>query len=122
LAKTKPGDKKDFHVWLKAIAGVAGADTPAKLERLLQNQACHCTTDNAEEWLSGTTQPSYEKERDIIKAFYAALPEVDVWEEYRLFVKGEPFFQGQRQRASQMDASLAQMLKESGGLPPGLLD
>jgi len=122
LQTTKPGDKEDFHVWLRSIAVVAGADAPAKLERLLQEQGCHCTTENAEEWLSGKSQPSYEKKRDIIKAFYAALPEVDVWEEYRLFVRGEPFFQGQKQRPSQMDASLAQMLQESGGLPPGLLD
>ncbi|MGI8425800.1 MAG: hypothetical protein ACR2FO_02800 [Actinomycetota bacterium] len=103
------------------MAQHAGVAEPAALQAFLQRSACHCTEENAEEWLNGTAVPGYDKKRDIIRAFHTALPDIEVWEEYRLFVKGEPFLQGRRARASFIDETLDQMLGQTG-LPPGLQD
>ena len=110
-----------FSAFLSAIAAHAGVADPAALSAFLQRRACHCTEENAEEWLSGAGQPGFDKTRDIIRAFHTALPDIEVWEEYRLFVKGEPFLQGKRARASYIDETLDQMLSQTG-LPPGLPD
>jgi len=114
-------EPRPFSVWLSAIAEHAGVSEPTALQRFLQRAACHCTEENAEEWLKGTTVPGFDKARDIIRAFHTALPDIEVWEEYRLFVKGEPFLQGKRARPSYIDETLDQMLSQTG-LPPGLPD
>jgi len=110
-----------FSAWLSAMASHAGVAEPAALQAFLQGQACHCTEQNAEEWLKGTSVPGFDKTRDIIRAFHNSLPDIEVWEEYRLFVKGEPFLQGRRARPSYIDETLNQMLSQTE-LPPGLPD
>lgn len=121
LAPTgKHNSSPSFTVWLKTMAEHARVADPASLHRFLMEHACHCTRESAAEWLSGR-DPSPEKSRDIIKAFHSAFPDLDVWEEYKRFVRGEPYMQGKRSRSSQIDQTLDEILQQSG-LPPGLTE
>lgn len=119
-AAAAESDSRRFSVWLKVMAEHAGVAEPSQLHAFLLEHGCQCTREAAGEWLGGT-DPSYEKSRDIIRAFHSAFPELEVWEEYRRFVKGEPFMQGTGSRPSHIGETLEQILKDTG-LPPGLPD
>lgn len=107
-----------FSAWLKVMAKYAEVDEPSRLNVFLVQHGCQCTREGVAEWLSGS-EPSYEKSRDIIKAFHLAFPDLEVWEHYRRFVKGEPFMQNEEMGSIQ--ETLEQILQRSG-LPPGLKD
>ncbi|MGH2773327.1 MAG: hypothetical protein ACRDIU_09360 [Actinomycetota bacterium] len=113
--------KPKFVEWLRAMADVANASSPAELQHLLLANNCHCTLEQATEWLQGTGEPTFDKTRDIIKAFYAALPGVEVWEEYRNFTLGKPFLQDVDKKSAALEEKLEDILRGSG-LPPPLSD
>lgn len=117
---TPESDSRRFSVWLKVMAEHADVTEASQLHAFLLEHGCQCTREAAGEWLSGT-DPSFEKSRDIIRAFHMAFPELEVWEEYRRFVKGEPYMQETGSRPSHIGETLEQILKDTG-LPPGLLD
>lgn len=109
---------RSFSVWLKAMAEYAGVADASSLHAFLLAQGCLCTRESTADWLSGK-DPSYEKSRDIIKAFHTAFPDLEVWQEYKRFVNGEPYLQSKG--GSGAGETLEQILKQSG-LPPGLQD
>lgn len=111
--------KPSFSTWLTAIAKEGGVDSAQELQDLLMQQDCHCTLEDAADWLQGVSEPSYEKTRDIIKALHNAFPEIEVWAEYRNFVEGRPFLEQQSGLAAEVEATLEAIVKQ-GGLPPPL--
>ncbi|MGI8523900.1 MAG: hypothetical protein ACR2K3_11420 [Nocardioides sp.] len=115
---TSPRDEPPFKEWLEPMALRAGAETPEKLHTLLLANNCHCTMEAVSAWLVGV-QPSFTKTRDIIKAFHKALPDVEVWEQYKLFTEGQPFLQPKSDRMNEIEADFEKMLKQTG-LPPPL--
>lgn len=111
--------KQSFSVWLTSITKAGGIDSAQELQKLLLQHDCHCTLEDAANWLQGAAEPSYEKTRDIIKSLYDALPQIEVWREYRRFVEGKPFLEEQTGLASEVTATLEAIAKQ-GGLPPPL--
>ena len=114
-AKPKP----KFVEWLRRMADIANASSPAELQHLLLANNCHCTLEQTTQWLEGTSEPTFDKTRDIIKTFYAALPGVEVWEEYRNFTLGKPFLQNVNRKSAALQERLEDIIKASG-LPPPL--
>lgn len=114
-----PPDKRRFSSWLKVMAEYAGVTEPSRLHTFLLDHGCQCTQDSAADWLAGG-DPSFEKSRDIIKAFHLAFPDIEVWEQYKRFVRGEPYMQLEPESTKARE-TLEDILQRSG-LPPGLTD
>lgn len=119
VRSSSPGpNPRSFSVWLKAMAEFAGVAEPSALHSFLMEHGCQCTKESVAAWLAGK-EPTFEKSRDIIKAFHLGFPDREVWAEYKRFVRGEPFMQAP---AGSGDKETLEQILHQTGLPPGLAD
>lgn len=104
-----------FSVWLARTAGRAGASGAAEVRALLTRYGCPCSAEAVELWLSGETEPGPDKRRAVIRALAAALPQVDVWDDYAAYLHG-----GGVVPDRPAEETLEDILRKNPRLPRGL--
>ncbi len=110
-----------FSTWLEGISRHFDLEDPTKLRAVLASNDCYCNESALAQWMSGASEPSFEKMRSILSALQRARPDVDVWENYRTFIQGgAPSDAGGGVTSRNTEATLDALLRDSPGLPPGL--
>lgn len=114
-------DGRRFSAWLKSIAGRAGAASPSELQRVLASHGCHCTTATVAAWLEARSEPGPAKMREAIVALNKALPDIDVWEEYRQYLQGREAPEApQKAELEEAGRLLDDVIAKDPRLPPRL--
>ena len=104
-----------FSLWLIRMATRAGAVGASEVRALLARHGCPCSAEAVELWLAGESEPGPDKRRAVIRALAAALPQVDVWDDYASYLEG-----GGPAPDKPPPDTLEDILKKNPGLPPGL--
>lgn len=104
-----------FSAWLARTAARAGARGAPEVRTLLARHGCSCSAEAVELWLAGDAEPGPDKRRAVIRALAAALPQVDVWDDYASYLAG-----GGPAPDKPAEPTLEDILKKNPGLPPGL--
>ncbi len=114
-------DRRGFPAWLTSIAGRAGATTPSELQRVLARHGCHCATGTLAAWLEARSEPGPAKMREVIVALNKALPDIDVWEEYRQHLQGQEVAEApQKAELEEAGRLLDEVIAQDPRLPPRL--
>lgn len=107
MSKTESQARPPFSIWLKAVAAKTGATTALELRQVLVRHGCHAPEILLDEWLEGVSEPSLDKMRELITALNKALEDIDVWEEHRRYLRGEPYLlEPRREQPGQLPATL----------------
>ncbi len=121
MEPAEPHGTRTFSAWLKSIAARAGAGSPADLRSLLARHGCHCTAETVADWLDARSEPGLAKMREAIVALRKALPDIDVWEEYRQYLEGqEPPEAPQKAELEEAGRLLDELIEKDPRLPPRL--
>jgi len=108
-----------FKEWLSQISRENGGAVPEELRAILVRHDCHCGETQLREWLTGESEPSFDKMRAVLSALQKELADMDVWEHYKRSNESGP--QTTTVRSSK-EASLESVLRDNPRLPPGLSD
>lgn len=111
--------ERNFAAWLREIMPKLEVTDARGLRQALLDQGCPVSEVALSDWLEEVTEPSFDKMRAVLGSLNRALPDVDVWEAYDRFVRGEPE-RAQDPAPHQIGTPSLDELIRDPRLPPGL--